>query len=149
MTSISKKSDSIFVTDCLLTSPRFTRFEFWLFQFTDKDLKCLFSLLLYFSWNEGTDDDLYLNILPVCPTSFKEMLWPIKFINGARPGLKRQAQVISDSTQVTSDSATNAEKRFKYEQEKMPKRIFNAKWCEGRPCRGFKVFFYNRRYLKN
>ena len=61
------------------------------------------------------------------------MLWPKKFIKGARPGLKRQAQVISDSTQVISDSATNAEKRFKYEQEKMPKRIFNAKWCEGRP----------------
>ena len=25
--------------------------------------------------------------------SFKEMLWPIKFIKGARPGLKRPAQV--------------------------------------------------------
>ena len=59
-------------------------------------------------------------------TSFKEMLWPIKFIKGARPGLKRPAQ-------VTSDSATNAEKRFKYEKEKRPERIFNAKWCEGRP----------------
>ena len=34
---------------------------------------------------------------------------------------------------VTSDSATNAEKRFKYEKEKRPERIFNAKWCEGRP----------------
>ena len=44
-------------------------------------------------------------------TSFKEMLWPIKFIKGVRPGLKRPAQ-------VTSDSATNAEKRFKYEKEK-------------------------------
>lgn len=33
----------------------------------------------------------------------------------------------------TSDSATNAEKRFKYEKEKRPERIFNAKWCEGRP----------------
>jgi hypothetical protein len=54
------------------------------------------------------------------------MLWPIKFIKGARPGLKRPAQ-------VTSDSATNAEKRFKYEKEKRPERIFNAKWCEGRP----------------
>jgi hypothetical protein len=52
-----------------------------------KDLKCLFFLLLYFSQNEGTDDDLYLNIL--CPTSFKEMSWPIKFIMDARPGLKR------------------------------------------------------------
>ena len=68
MMSISKKSDSIFVTDCLFTSPSskpFTRFEFWFFDFTGKDLKCLFSLLLYFSLNEGTDDDLYLNIL--CP----------------------------------------------------------------------------------
>jgi hypothetical protein len=54
------------------------------------------------------------------------MLWPIKFIKGARPGLKRPAQ-------VTSDSATNAEKRFKYEKEKRPERIFNANWCEGRP----------------
>ena len=59
-------------------------------------------------------------------TSFKEMSWPIKFIKGARPGLKRLAQ-------VTSDSATNAEKRFKYEKEKRPERNFNAKWCEGRP----------------
>ena len=59
-------------------------------------------------------------------TSFKEMSWPIKFIKGARPGLKRLAQ-------VTSDSATNAEKRFKYEKEKRSERIFNAKWCKGRP----------------
>ena len=63
--------------------------------------------------------DLYLNIL--CPTSFKEMLWPIKFIKGARLGLKRLSQ-------VTSDTATNAEKRFKYEKEKRSERIFNAKW---------------------
>ena len=33
----------------------------------------------------------------------------------------------------TSDSATNAEKRFKYEKEKRPEQIFNAKWCKGRP----------------
>ena len=26
-------------------------------------------------------------------TSFKEMLWPIKFIKSARPGLKRPSQV--------------------------------------------------------
>ena len=51
------------------------------------------------------------------------MLWPIKFIKGARPGLKRPAQV----------TATNAEKRFKYEKEKRPEWIFNAKWCEGCP----------------
>jgi hypothetical protein len=31
----------------------------------------------------------------------------------------------------TSDSATDAEKRFKYEKEKRSERIFNAKWCEG------------------
>ena len=30
-------------------------------------------------------------------------------------------------------TATNAEKRFKYEKEKRPEWIFNAKWCEGRP----------------
>jgi hypothetical protein len=48
------------------------------------------------------------------------MLWPIKFIKDARPGLKRPAQ-------VTSDSATNAEKKFKYEKEKRSERIFNAK----------------------
>jgi hypothetical protein len=48
------------------------------------------------------------------------MLWPIKFKKGACPGLKRPAQ-------VTSDSATNAEKRFKYEKEKRSERIFNAK----------------------
>ena len=33
----------------------------------------------------------------------------------------------------TSDSAANAEERFKYEKEKRPERIFNVKWCEGRP----------------
>jgi hypothetical protein len=56
------------------------------------------------------------------------MSWPIKFIKGARarPGLKRPVQ-------VTSNSATNAEQRFKYEKEKRTERIFNAKWCEGRP----------------
>jgi hypothetical protein len=55
------------------------------------------------------------------------MSWPIKFIKGARarPGLKRPVQ-------VTSNSATNAEQRFKYEKEKRTERIFNAKWCEGR-----------------
>ena len=79
---------------------------------------------MYFSRNKGTDDDLYLNIL--CPTSFKEMLWPIKFIMGAHPGLKRPPQVLSDS-------ATNAEKKFKYEKEKRSERFFNAKWCESRP----------------
>ena len=45
---------------------------------------------------------------------------------GARPGLKRQAQVLSDSS-------TNAENKIKYEKEERPERIFNAKWCEGRP----------------
>jgi hypothetical protein len=60
----------------------------------------------------------------VLPASKKcRASWPIKFIEGARPGLKRPAQV----------TATNAEKRFKYEKEKRPERIFNAKWCEGRP----------------
>jgi hypothetical protein len=48
--------------------------------------------------------------------SFKEISWPIKFIKGARPGLKRPPQ-------VTSDSAINAEKRLKYEKEKRPERI--------------------------
>ena len=33
----------------------------------------------------------------------------------------------------TSDNATNAEKRFKYEKEKRSEWIFNTKWCEGRP----------------
>ena len=33
----------------------------------------------------------------------------------------------------TSHNAINAEKRFKYEKEKRPERIFNEKWCEGRP----------------
>ena len=46
----------------------------------------------------------------------------------ARPGLKRPAQVLH-----VSDSATNAEKKIKYEKEKRPEWIFNAKWCEGRP----------------
>ena len=32
-------------------------------------------------------------------TSFKEMLWPIKFIKGARPGLKRPAQVTMQQMQ--------------------------------------------------
>ena len=53
------------------------------------------------------------------------MSWLIKFIKRARSGLKRLAQ-------VTSDSATNEEKRFKYEKETRSERIFNAKWCEGR-----------------
>ena len=48
------------------------------------------------------------------------MSWLIKFIKRARPGLKRLAQ-------VTSDSATNAEKRFKYEKENRPEWIFNVK----------------------
>jgi hypothetical protein len=43
------------------------------------------------------------------------MSWLIKFIKRARSGLKRLAQ-------VTSDSATNAEKRFKYEKEKRLQR---------------------------
>ena len=33
----------------------------------------------------------------------------------------------------TSDSATNAEKRFNYEKEKRSEQIFNTKWCEGCP----------------
>jgi hypothetical protein len=33
---------------------------------------------------------------------------------------------------IKSDSATNAEKRFKYEKQKRLERIFKAKWCEGR-----------------
>ena len=52
-------------------------------------------------------------------TSFKEMSSPMKFIKGARPGLKRPAQ-------VTSDSATNAKKRFKYEKEKRPFSMQNG-----------------------
>jgi hypothetical protein len=55
--------------------------------------------------------------------SFKEMLWPIKYIKGARPGLKRPAQ-------VTSDSATNAEKRFKYEKENKSSSVPSASFCE-------------------
>jgi hypothetical protein len=35
-------------------------------------------------------------------TSFKEMLWPIKFITGAGSGLKRPAQVTSDSAIIRS-----------------------------------------------
>jgi len=63
--------------------------------------------------------------MTICILSYvqlKKMLWPIKFVKGARPGLKRPA-----------DSATNADKRYKYENEKRPERIFNIKWCEGRP----------------
>jgi hypothetical protein len=45
---------------------------------------------------------------------------------GAHPGLKRPPQVLSDS-------AINAEKKFKYEKEKRSERFFNAKWCESRP----------------
>ena len=45
---------------------------------------------------------------------------------GARPVLKRQAQVLSDSS-------TNEENKIKYEKEERPERIFNAKWFEGRP----------------
>jgi hypothetical protein len=37
---------------------------------------------------------------------------------------------IKKSAQVT---ATNAEKKIKYEKEKRPERVFNTKWCEGRP----------------
>jgi len=45
-------------------------------------------------------------------------------IKDARPGLKRLAQVTMQQMQ---------KKRFKYEKEKRPERIYNAKWCEGRP----------------
>ena len=125
MTLISKKKRFYFCNRLFIYFTIIKIFyPFWIlifFQFTGKDLKCLFSLLLYFSRNEGTDDNLYLNIYVL--TSFKEMLWPIQFIKGACPGFKRP-------TQVTSDSA---EKRFKYEKEKRSERIFNAKWCEGRP----------------
>jgi hypothetical protein len=46
-----------------------------------------------------------MSLISYVLTSFKEMSWPIKFIKGARPGLKRLAQ-------VTSDSAINAEKNI-------------------------------------
>jgi hypothetical protein len=69
------------------------------------------------------------------------MSWPIKFIKGARarPGLKRPVQ-------VTSNSATNAEQRFKYEKEKRTERIFNAKWCEGRPWLKYDLKHFNRNF---
>ena len=41
------------------------------------------------------------------------MSWPIKFIMGARPGLKRSAQVLH-----VSDSATNAEKKLNMKRRK-------------------------------
>ena len=44
-------------------------------------------------------------------TIFKELSWPMKFIKGARPGLKRPAQ-------VTSDSATNTEKDLNMKRRK-------------------------------
>ena len=111
MTLISKKSNSIFVTDCLFTSPSskpFTRFEF--------------SLQLYFLRNEGTDDDLYLNIL--CPYQFQRNVVAHKIYKGCSSWIKKAG---------TSHNAINAEKRFKYEKEKRPEWIFNEKWCEGRP----------------
>ena len=62
------------------------------------------------------------------------MLWPIQFIKGACPGLKRLVQ-------ITSDSATNAEKRFKYEKEKRPKRI-HVDWY------GIKITCFQKFLLK-
>ena len=158
MTSISKKSDSIFVTDCLFTSnfiscnipdnlwrsvlathsikivaddrllftspssKPFTRFEFWFFLIYRHEFKMfIFSTTVFFAERRNR-----WRFVSYVLTSFKEMLWSIKFTKGSRSGLKRPAQ-------VTNDNATNAEKRFKYEKEKRPKWIFSAKWCEGRP----------------
>ena len=47
----------------------FTRFH----SVKNANTQLIWSSILYFSRNECTDDDLYLNILHVCPTSFKEM----------------------------------------------------------------------------
>ena len=133
MTSISNKIDSIFVTDCLFTSPSskpFTQFEFWFFKFTGKYLKCLFSLLLYFSRNEGTDNDLYLNIL--CPYQLQRNVVAHKIYKGGLSWIKKAG---------TSHNATNAEKRFKYEKEKRPKRI-HVDWY------GIKITCFQKFLLK-
>ena len=64
----------------------------------------------------------YMYVLPASKKCCAS--WPVKFIKGARPGLKRPAQVTVQQMQ---------KKRFKYEKVKRPDWIFNAKWCEGRP----------------
>ena len=66
------------------SSKPFTRFEFGFFQFTGNDLKCLFSLLLYFSQNECTDDDLYLNYLYIymySQTCLSDPLYTTSFVS--------------------------------------------------------------------
>ena len=58
----------------------------------------------------------------VLPASKKcRASWPIKFIKGTRPGLKRSAQVTVQQMQKKDLNV----KRLEW--------IFNAKWCEGRP----------------
>ena len=54
------------------------------------------------------------------------MLWPIKFLKlkGAHPGLKRPAQVTMQQMQI---------KDLNMKRRKGPERIYNTKWCEGRP----------------
>ena len=54
-----------------------------------KDLKCLFSLLLYFSWNAGTDDDLYLTIL--CPYQLQRNIVAHKIYKGCSSWIKKAA----------------------------------------------------------
>jgi hypothetical protein len=47
--------------------------------------------------------------------------WPIQFVSGAKPGVKRKIN------QIKSEIETK-EKRKKYEQDKRPARTFNIKW---------------------
>ena len=68
--------------------------------------QCLFSLLLYFSQTAGTDDDLYLNIL--CPYQLQRNVVAHKIYKGCSSCIKKGG---------TSDSATNAEKRFKSDRK--------------------------------
>ena len=61
----------------------------------------------------------------VLPASKKcRASWPIKFIKGARPGLKRPAQVTVQQMQ---------KKDLNMKKENRSEWIFNAKWCEGCP----------------
>ena len=93
------------------------------------DLKCLFSLLLYFLRNECTDGTICILIsyMYVLPASKKcRGLVAHQIYKGCSSWIKKAG---------TSHNATNAEKRFKYEKpkEKTPERIFNTKWYEGHP----------------
>jgi hypothetical protein len=52
-------------------------------------------------------------------------MWPIRFVEGFKPGKKKKDD-------VGRKNVSEHEKRARYEQEKCPERTLNDKWCEER-----------------